>query len=61
MQFPPEIISCLPERLHPVSRLFLEYWLEGAMTTSEFLRWFHMPKSAYLPVGKCIVAALGGG
>ncbi len=32
----PEIIlSCLPERLHPVSRMFLDFWLSGDMTTVE--------------------------
>ncbi len=57
----PEIIlSCLPERLHPVSRLFLDYWLSGDMTTAEFLHLFHLPNSAYLPVAKCILASLAG-
>ena len=60
MQFPAEILVCLPERLHPVSRMFLESWLTGGMSTAEFLRYFHMPKSAYLPVAECIVTALGG-
>ena len=44
------ILSCLPERLHPVSRMFLEIWLAGDLSTVEFLRWFHMPNSDYLPV-----------
>ncbi len=30
------------------------------MTTAEFLRWFHMPNSAYLPVAQCILASLAG-
>ena len=45
---------CLPERLHPFSRLVLDIYLAGNMPTSEFRRWFHMPNSDYLPIGDCI-------
>ena len=55
-----DILACLPEQLHPVSRMFLEHWLAGNLTTAEFLRWFHMPNSAYLPVAECLVAVVGG-
>jgi len=55
-----DILICLPERLHPVSQMFLENWLAGDMTTAEFLRWFHMPNSAYLPVAKCVLAVVAG-
>ena len=56
----PQIIACLPTHLHPTSRVFLEYWYQGAMTTPEFLRWFHMPNSSYLKVGQCILEAVSG-
>ena len=56
----PEILACLPERLHPVSQTFLGYWLEGTMSTPEFLRWFHMPNSDYLPVAQCLLRAVAG-
>jgi hypothetical protein len=56
----PQLLTCLPERLHPVSRAFLEHWLSGAMPTSEFLRWFHMPNSDYLPVAQCLLALVAG-
>ncbi len=55
-----DILVCLPERLHPVSRMFLENWLAGDMSTAEFLRWFHMPNSAYLPVAECVLAVVAG-
>ena len=55
-----EILMCLPERLHPVSRMFLENWLAGEMSTPEFLRWFHMPNSDYLSVAQCILAVAAG-
>ncbi len=58
--FAPEILACLPERLHPASQMFLEYWLVGKMSTAEFLRWFHMPNSDYLPVAQCILTAVSG-
>lgn len=40
--------------------MFLENWLAGELTTAEFLRWFHMPNSAYLPVAECILAVVAG-
>jgi len=57
----PEILICLPERLHPVSRMFLDQWLAGQMSTAEFLRWFHMPNSSYLDVAQCILKAVAAG
>ncbi len=55
------ILSCLPERLHPVSRMFFDIGLAGDLWTVEFLRWFHMPNSDYLPVSQCILAVVSGG
>ena len=54
------ITQCLPEGLHPVSEIFLEYYLRGEMTTAEFMRWFHMPNSDYLEAGRCIVRLVIG-
>ncbi len=56
----PGVLSCLPDRLHPVSEMFLRYWLSGDLTTPEFLRWFHMPNSDYLPVAQCLLAVVAG-
>ncbi len=57
---PESILSCLPERLHPVSRMFLEIWLAGDLSSAEFLGWFHTPNSDCLPVAQCILAAVAG-
>ncbi len=57
---PDHILICLPARLHPISKMFLESWLDGTMSTAEFLRWFHMPNSDYLPVAQCILAVTAG-
>jgi hypothetical protein len=57
---PQKILDCLPAHLHPVSQMFLEHWLAGDMSTAEFLRWFHMPNSSYLPVAQCILSAVAG-
>jgi hypothetical protein len=54
----PEIQACLPVRLHPVSRLFLEAFLDGRITKQDFLWAFHLPNSDYLPVAQCIVKTL---
>jgi hypothetical protein len=48
------IEACLPARLHTFSREVLDLYLAGAMPTSEFRRWFHMPNSDYLMLGDCI-------
>ena len=56
----PNLLACLPEHLHPVSQMFLEAWLAGEMPTNEFLRWFHMPNSDYLPVAQCLLAMVAG-
>ena len=56
----PAMLACLPERLHPISQLFLGYWLDGTMSTPEFLRWFHMPNSDYLSVAQCLLAVVAG-
>ncbi len=58
---PPQILICLPERLHPVSQRFLEAWLAGDMETKDFLRWFHMPNSSYLEVAQCLLKAMQSG
>ena len=62
---PPQILACLPERLHPVSRRLLESCLAGEMETTDFLRWFPMPNSAdlsaYLEVAQCPLRAMQGG
>ena len=52
--------ACLPDPLHPVSRQFLDAWLDGSLPTHEFLRWFHMPNSDYLPVAECLLRAVFG-
>jgi hypothetical protein len=50
----PNIDSCLPSTLHSFSRLILDRYLEGRLTTAQFRRWFHMPNSEYLMPGDCI-------
>jgi hypothetical protein len=57
-RMPPEIEACLPERLHPVSRMFLEAFLAGRISQQDFLWAFHLPNSDYLPVAACIVKTL---
>lgn len=59
----PEIAMTVcefPSRLHPVSRLFLDYYVAGDMSTPEFLRFFSLPNSDYIPLAQCFVTALTG-
>ncbi|MCZ6730056.1 MAG: hypothetical protein O7C61_10145 [SAR324 cluster bacterium] len=56
MRIDPRLKACLPKRLHPVSRMFLESWLDGTISTALFRRYFHMPNSDYLSVSACLVA-----
>jgi hypothetical protein len=53
-----EAAACLPDQVHWFSRLVLDYYLSGTITTGEFMRWFHMPNSDYLTVSECIVTQL---
>lgn len=54
------IVCQFPVRLHPVSQLFLDYYIAGKMTTPEFLRFFSLPNSDYIPLAQCFVSALTG-
>ena len=56
MEIDPRLQVCLPYRLHPVSRHFLERWLAGTLSTPLFRRFFHLPNSTYLSVGECLVS-----
>ena len=56
MKIDPRLEACLPARLHPVSRMFLESWLAGRISTPIFRRFFHLPDSTYLQVSECLVA-----
>lgn len=54
------IVCQFPVRLHPVSQLFLDYYIAGKMTTPAFLRFFSLPNSDYIPLAQCFVSALTG-
>ncbi len=54
-----EVASCdMPARLHPASQLFLDYYIGGSMSLDNFLRFFSLPNSDYIPLAQCIVQAL---
>lgn len=55
-----ETLCELPARLHPVSRMILESFIEGRLPASEFLRSFSLPNSDYIPLAKCFVALVTG-
>jgi hypothetical protein len=48
------IAGCLPDHIHPFSRMVLDHYLNGTLSTEDFRRWFHMPNSDYLMLGDCI-------
>lgn len=55
------IIVCkFPLRLHPVSQMLLESYVSGLISTPEFLRFFSLPNSDYIPLAQCFVTALAG-
>lgn len=60
---PPDIamIVCeFPLRLHPVSQSLLDSFIAGLISTPEFLRFFSLPNSDYIPLAQCFVTALTG-
>lgn len=54
------VVCEFPARLHPVSQLFLDHYIAGEISTPEFLRFFSLPDSDYIPLAQCFVAALIG-
>ena len=54
-----QLVCSFPERLHPVSQLFLDAFLEGRMTAAEFRRFFSLPNSDYIPLAECLVRLFG--
>ncbi|MDX1512457.1 MAG: hypothetical protein R3174_01830 [Gammaproteobacteria bacterium] len=43
-----------------MSQLFLDHYIAGEMTTPEFLRFFSLPNSDYIPLAQCFVTAFAG-
>ncbi len=62
---PPEpvslaALSCeFPVRMHPVSELFLNAWLENRISSADFQRFFSLPNSDYIPLAECLVRVFG--
>ena len=54
----PEILACLPPKLHPVSMQILDMFLDGRLPLEEFRRLFSLPNSDYLTVTDCVLKAL---
>jgi hypothetical protein len=52
------ISGCLVGDYHWFSLKILQLYLDSAINTGEFLRWFHMPNSAYLTTSECIAATI---
>ena len=48
-----------PDRLHPVSQLFLDNYVSGTMSTENFVRFFSLPNSDYLELAYCFVSLFG--
>ena len=46
--------TCLNGDYHWYSQQILELYLDHIINTGDFLRWFHMPNSSYLPTSECI-------
>jgi len=53
-----QVLACLPDPLHPVSRMILEAFLDGRLARQDFLWGFHLPNSDYLAVAQCVLRAL---
>ena len=51
------IMACRfpPEGLHPHSYTTLRDFVDGVVTRFFFNRFFHMPNSDYIELGKCIM------
>ncbi|TDJ71467.1 MAG: hypothetical protein E2O38_07890 [Proteobacteria bacterium] len=47
-----------PDRLHPISEMILDYYIAGILGTQDFLRFFSLPNSDYIPIAKCFTSLL---
>ncbi len=59
----PELAQAIcqcPHRLHPVSQQFFERFIDGFMTTADFMRFFSLPNSDYIQLAHCFVQAMTG-
>ena len=54
------IVCEFPLRLHPVSQSLLDSFIAGSISTPEFLRFFSLPNSEYIPLAECFLTALTG-
>ena len=55
-----QVICRFPERLHPVSQMFFDHFIQGFMTTAAFMRFFSLPNSDYIELGHCFVQVMTG-
>jgi hypothetical protein len=55
-----QVICQFPDRLHPVSQQFFDRFVQGFMTTADFLRFFSLPNSDYIQLGHCFMRAMTG-
>jgi hypothetical protein len=59
----PELAQAIchfPDRLHPVSQQFFDRFVQGLMTTPEFMRFFSLPNSDYIQLGHCFMQVMTG-
>ena len=52
------VVCSFPDALHPVSQMLLDGFLDGRLSTPQFLRSFSLPNSDYVPLGQCLVTVL---
>jgi len=55
-----QLICKFPDRLHPVSQTIIDYFIEGKMSTPEFMRFFSLPNSDYIDLAQCFMTMLTG-
>jgi hypothetical protein len=55
-----QVICHFPARLHPVSQQFFDQFIQGFMTTADFMRFFSLPNSDYIELGHCFMQVMTG-
>ena len=55
-----QFLCDFPDRIHPVSQLILDYYIDGVISTGEFLRYFSLPNSDYISLAACYVSMITG-
>ena len=55
-----KLLCEFPARLHPASKLIMDYYNDGVISLKDFMRYFSLPNSDYIPLAECYITMVTG-